>query len=583
MDAQEHKTERRLAAILAADVAGYSRLMGRDEAGTLRALTAHREILDRHIVRFGGRIANTAGDSVLAEFPSAVDAVQCAVEAQEVLVSMDRDIPAEARLLFRIGVHVGDVMVHGDDLLGDSVNIAARLEGVADPGGVCLSDAALGHVRKVLPLTYVNLGSQTFKNIEGPIHTYRVSIGSGSRHHAMAERLDPASAHRRPTVAVLPFANLGGTPDQQYFSEGITEDLITDLMHFRELAVRAISLPGKLREHDRDARPFEPDVQYLVQGSIRRLDDRVRITVQLIETATGDHVWSERYDREQASLFAVQDEIVRTIVATLVGRLQATGVRQARRKPPATLAAYECVLRGRSLPIGNTETEAEARRWYERALELDPDYAQASALLSYMLTLEWFRDTSGSDAMLDHALELAHKAVALDAEDPLCHDMLGWVHLQRKDFDLAEQHKLRALELNPADPEQVACMGILFLYLGRANEGIAWMERARQLDPYFDPSWRWRMTGVAHFVAGRYDEAIVAFGRSPSQPDWVQAYLAACYAHTGRMDTARDAAAGLQASHPGFSAARFIAKEPFRRTEDTERLADGMRLAVLPR
>jgi len=240
-------------------------------------------------------------------------------------------------------------------------------------------------------------------------------------------------------------------------------------------------------------------------------------------------------------------------------------------------------LRGRSLPIGDAGAEAEARRWYERALELDPDYAPACAHLSYMLTLEWFRDASGSDALLDRALELARTAVALDPDYPLCHDRLGWVHLHRKEFDLAERHKLRALELNPGDPEQIACTGILFLYLGRADEGIAWMERACRLDPYLDPPWRWRMVGVAHFVAGRHDEAIAAFGRSPSTPLWVQAYLAAYYAHAGRLDIARRIALELHASWPDLSSARFTAKEPFRRAEDAQRLIQGMIVAGLPR
>jgi TolB-like protein/class 3 adenylate cyclase/tetratricopeptide (TPR) repeat protein len=585
MDTQEHRIERRLVAIFAADVAGYSRLMEHDEVETLRALTAHREVLDRHIARYGGRIANTAGDSVLAEFPSAVNAVQCAVEAQEALASLDLDRPAERRLCFRIGVHVGDVMVHGRDLLGDSVNIAARLESLAEAGGVCLSGAALDHVRKALPLTYVDLGAQTVKNIEEPVRTYRVSGGALSAHQTGAEQPNPSSAYRRPTIAVLPFANPGGDPDQQYFSDGITEDLVTDLMHFRELAVRAVGPSDGLRERGRDIRLLgrELDVQYLVHGSVRRLGNRIRVTVQLIETATGEHVWSERYDREQADLFAVQDEVVSTIGATLVGRLQAAGARQARRKPPAILAAYECVLRGRSLPVGSAETEAEARRWYEWALSLDPDYAQAYAHLSYMLTLEWFRDTSGSDTLLDRALELARTAVALDGDDPLCHDRLGWVHLHRKEFDLAEQHKLRALELNPGDPEQIACTGILFMYLGKGDEGIAWMERAWRLDPYFNPPWRWRMAGVAHFVAARYDEAIAAFGRSSPNPLWVQAYLAACHAHAGRLDVARGIASELHASWPDLSSALFTAREPFKRVEDAERLVQGMQLAGLPR
>ena len=271
-------------------------------------------------------------------------------------------------------------------------------------------------------------------------------------------------------------------------------------------------------------------IHYIVEGSVRRLGNRVPDYCPTYRCSSGDHVWSERFDREQQEIFAVQDEIVRTIVATLVGRLQAAGAERAKRKPPASLAAYECVLRGRSLPVVEVAAEAEARSLYERAIDLDPNYAQAHALLAYVLTLEWFWNMSLEQTLLDRALELAKKAVALDQNDRLCHDILGWVYLHRKAFDLAEQHKLRALELDPSDPEQVACMGVIYTFLGRAEEGIAWLEQAKRLDPYFEPPWRWNTIGVAHFVAHRHEEALAAFNRSSSAPVWVQVYQAVCHA-----------------------------------------------------
>jgi adenylate cyclase len=575
---------RRLAAIFAADVAGYSRLMGQDEVGTLRALSAQREIMDHHIAEHGGRIANTAGDSVLAEFPSAVDAVQCAVRVQEALASVIQDRSEEDSLRFRIGVHVGDVMIRGGDLLGDGVNVAARLESLAAPGGVCLSGTAHAFVRKVLPLAYNDLGPHTFKNIEEPVQVYHVTNPTLAEPKQRSGSRATLNDNGRLTIAVMPFASLSDDPAQQYLSDGITEDIITDLSRYHELVVRASSSSFGWRDRNVDVRQLrrELGIHYIVEGSVRRVGDRIRITAQLVDATSGDHLWSERFDRTQQDIFAVQDEIVRIIVATLVGRLQAAEAERAKRKPPASLAAYECVLRGKSLPVVEPEAEAEARRLYERAIELDPNYAQAHALLAYLLTLEWWWDMSLSQSLLDRALELAKKAVALDQHDRLCHDILGYVYLHRKAFDLAEQHKLRALELNPSDPEQIACLGILYTFVGRAEEGIAWLKQAKRIDPYYDPAWWWNMVGVAHFVAYRYEEALAAFNCSASTPVWVQVYRAACHALLGQMDHAHEHAAEVLHRAPDFSLTCLAAKEFFKRTDDTERLIAGMRAAGLP-
>jgi TolB-like protein/tetratricopeptide (TPR) repeat protein len=463
------------------------------------------------------------------------------------------------------------------------VNVAARLESLAEPGGVCISGTAQAFVRKVLFLTYTDLGPYSVKNIEEPIQVYHVTASTSSEDKQRTGKGATSSGDRL-TIAVMPFVNLSDDPAQQYFSDGIAEDIITDLSHFHELVVRASSSSFGWRDRNVDGRQLRQElgVDYIVEGSVRRLGDRIRITAQLIDATSGDHLWSERFDRSQQDIFVVQDEIVRTIVATLVGRLQAAGVRRAKRKMPGNLAAYECVLRGRSLPVVEPETEAEARRLYERAIELDPDYAQAHALLAYMLTLEWWWDMSLSQSLLDEALELAKKAVALDQHDRLCHQILGYVYLHRKAFALAEQHKLRALELNPSDPEQIACMGILYAFLGRADEGVAWLEQAKRVDPYFDPAWWWNMVGVSHFVASRYEEALAAFSRSSTTPVWVNAYQAACCALLGQMDRARAYTAEVLHRRPDFSLTCLTAKEFFKRSDDTRRLTEGMRAAGLP-
>jgi adenylate cyclase len=324
----------------------------------------------------------------------------------------------------------------------------------------------------------------------------------------------------------------------------------------------------------------ELGVEHVVDGSIRRLGERVRVTARLVHAPSGDQLWAERFDRDQRELFEVQDELVRTIAATLVGRLQATDLERARRKPPASLAAYECVLRGTAL--GEVGAIAEGRRLFERAIELDPTYGRAHARLAHSLYLGWYRDPAGSDATLDRALALARKAVELDPNDNVCQDLLGWIYQQQGAFELAEHHKRRALELNPNSPEQVACTGVLCTFLGQAEEAVGWFERARRLDPFFEPTWYWPLLGVAHFVAGRYDQAVLALGRSPTMPVWVRVYLAACHALLGELDRARALGAEVLRLAPGFSSTGFVAKERFKRAVDRERLSEGLRVAGLP-
>ena len=326
----------------------------------------------------------------------------------------------------------------------------------------------------------------------------------------------------------------------------------------------------------------ELGVHYAVAGSVRRRGAGIRITVQLADAESGEQVWAEHFDRDQREIFAVQDEIVRTIVGTLVGRMQAAGAERARRKPPTSLAAYECVLRGKALPLGDRATEAEKRRLYEKAIELDPDYGTAYALLALVMFLDWFRDMSGSDTVLERAFELARKAVALDDNNGTCQFVLGWTHLFRKSFELAEEYYQRALDLNPNDPEQIARMGFLRASLGEPDEALDWLKQARTVDPYFNPVWYSHSMGYAHFIARRYESAIAALGRSSTMPFWVQAYLAASYALTDRIDHARGLAGEILRSAPDFSSGRLAAKEPFKRPQDREHLLDGLRKADLP-
>ncbi len=418
-------------------------------------------------------------------------------------------------------------------------------------------------------------------------------IGSDSMSSAIAvsdRKESPAGdrAHRaalaKPSIAVLPFANLSDDPKQQYFSDGITEDIITELSRFRQLSVLSRGAALQYRDRGIDAKRVgrELGVQYVVEGSVRRLGARMRISAQLVDTASGNHLWAEHFDRDQREIFAVQDQVIGTIAGTLAGRLEAAGAERTRPRPTASLEAYECMLRAKALPLGDPRAEAEARLLYERAIALDPSYARAYAALAYGAFLVWFRDMTGSDAALDHAFNLARKAVALDDNEPLCQSALGWIYLFRKSFDLAEQYYQRAFQLNPNNAELVAHMSFVSAYAGRPDEALDALAQARVIDPYLSHTWYWHHLGYANFIARRYDEAIAALDHSLTMPFWVQAYLAASHALGGSLDRARQFAVEVVRLVPDFSATRLSEKEPFKFPADMQHLLDGLRKAGLP-
>jgi TolB-like protein/Tfp pilus assembly protein PilF len=570
---------RRLAAILAADVVGFSRLMEADEAGTLAALKSRRkDVLEPLVAKHQGRVFKITGDGVLVEFASAVNAVQCAVELQQAFALANAELPDERRIVLRIGVNLGDVMVEGGDLYGDGINIAARLEALAEPGGILISGTAHDHVGTKVKVAFEDIGAQTLKNIAEPVRAYRVTDTPAV---AVAT---PKQISDKPSIAVLPFTNMSGDPEQEYFSDGITEDIITELSRFRSLFVIARNSSFQYRGKNVDVRRVarELGVQYVVEGSVRKAGGRLRITVQLIDAASGKHVWAERFDRAEQDIFAIQDEVIRTIVGTLVGRLHTAGAERARRKPPASLAAYECVLRGNALPFGDLEAEAEALQLFEQAIKLDPDYARAHALLALAEYHAWSSDTSGSDDALKRAVAAAKKAAALDENDSICQSVLGWIHLILRSFDLAELYYRKARELNPNSSTDVTAMGVLYNYLGRPDEAMSYLEEAKRLDRFFDPAWYWHTRGTTHFIARQYDEAMADFAHGPVVPLWVRAYVAACYAHMDRIDRAREVVAEILLANPGFSIAQHLRIEPYKRQADIDHLADGMRKAGLP-
>ena len=393
-----------------------------------------------------------------------------------------------------------------------------------------------------------------------------------------------AGAPGRTTICVLPFANLGGGDEQRYFSDGITEDLITELSRWRSLAVRSRAASFRYRGAAADLRQVarELDVQFVVEGSVRRMGERIRISAQVVDTGTGNHVWAEKFDRELAGIFDVQDQLVRTIVGTLVGRVQASDAERARRKPPANLAAYECVLEGNALAWSDPGGAAQATRLFEQAIALDPGYGFAHALLAAMRNHYWFDDPGDSRELLDEAYALATRAVALDANESTCFSILAMVCLLRRKFDLARQHILRAVALNPNNQWNAADMGLCLVHLGQPEEALAWFARAREIDPYFDAAWHWRERGLALLLLGREAEALGMLERASTRSYRIAAYEAACHARLGNQARARDCAAECLALNPDFSVARYMAKDPYEDPDHAARLADALRLAGLP-
>ena len=384
-------------------------------------------------------------------------------------------------------------------------------------------------------------------------------------------------------LVVLPFVALGPNSQDAHISDGITEDIATELSRFHQITVLSSGSSSCLRESASpvaEARLMGP--HYIVDGSIRWQGDSVRITARLIDATDGKQVWADRFDRAAEEMFAVQDEIVQRIVGTVAGRIEAAWAERSRRKPPSSLDAYECVLRGNALGVGDPAAEAEAGHLFRRAIEIDPGYGLAYSKLAHMLSLAWFREQSDSRATLEEAFHLAKHAVTLDPDEPNTHHVLGWIHLFRRSFDLAERYYRRALELNPNSAQHTSHMGDLNSFLGNADEALRWFEKARHLDPFFEPGHYWRLQGIAHFTANRLDDAIANFRHSPVIPFWTQVYLAACHALCGHGELAADCRNKILIAAPDFSLVRFSTKEPLRREEDTARLVDGMRKAGLP-
>jgi adenylate cyclase len=570
----EVRAQRRLAAILAADVVGYSRLMEVDEAGTLAALKLRRkDVLAPLVAKHQGRIFKTTGDGVLLEFSSAVNAVQCALDLQQGMAEANAGQPDDRHIVLRIGVNLGDVMVEGSDLYGDGVNIAARLESLAESGGILISGTAYDHIGTKIKVAFEDVGAQKLKNIAQPVRAYRVT---GT---PVITITPPKLTTDKPSIAVLPFDNMSGAPDQQYFSDGITEDIITELSRFRSLFVIARNSSLQYRDKAADVPRVarELGVQYVVEGSVRKAGDRLRITAQLIEAATGNHLWAEHFDRPLDDVFAVQDEVVQCIVARLEGRLAATGAEQARRRATPHLTAYDCVLQARAHL--NTHGVAAAEPLLLRAIELDPDYALAYVRLAHTCVIKFFFDSR--PAFLDQGVEYGRRAITLDENDAHCHNGLAVCLLFKRQFEQAAAHYERSLALNPSDVLIVASYCHWLSRIGRGDEALRRLDQVLLRDP-FPPGWFWEVRMCALMQAKRYDDLVDTIGRMPEWFPWHYAYLAGGYAQLGKSNEAAATTAEALWAMPGFSIKWLLLQEPYKHPADTEHLVKCLRKAGLP-
>jgi adenylate cyclase len=583
----ERTVQRRLAAILSADAQGYSRLMSEDDAATVRLLAACRETVTQLVQARHGRVVDMPGDNMLAEFGSAVDAVEAAVAIQQQLAVCNSELAEQRRMQFRIGVNLGDVIVEDGRIYGDGINVAARVEKLADPGGICISGKVHEEVRRKLDLKFDDLGEHELHNIAAKVRVYRVVLGEKSA----APRVEPpkggaAERQAKPSIIVLPFTNMSGSAEQEFFVDGLTEDILTDLSRFRDLFVISRNTSFKFKGQAVDVRKIARDlgVQYVIEGSVRRAGNRVRVTVQLIDGESDTHVWAERYDRDLEDIFAIQDEITSAIVATLPGRVAAAARDRAERRPPGNMAAYECVLEAKVLHHhSKREDNDKAQLLIGRAIELDPKYAHAHAWKACILGQAWTYGWSEDVEALEHTIEgELNVALELDENDSDVQRVLAAMHLLRNNHDKAVHHQSRALSLNPNDDLIVVQQGEILTWLGQPEEGVPWIQKAMRLNPYHPPRF-WSHLGRAYFVAHRYAEAVEAFKRITAPDQFHHAFLAACFAQIGDTAAADNHVKEILSRNPGFSwSTTLVPVLHYKRDSDLAHHRDSIQKAGLP-
>ena len=585
----EDQTNRRLAAILAADVVGYSRMMGADEGGTLTALKRHREtVFNPAVAEHRGRVVKLIGDGTLVEFGSVVDAVKCALAIQ-------RAVKAEALpagITLRIGVNLGDVIIDDDDIYGDGVNVAARLEPLAPPGGVCVASIVNESVGNRIDVRFTDGGEVTVKNIDRPIRVWKWHPDSDRSvpQPTPATPVSEKAQREPPSIAVLPFNNMSGDPEQEYFSDGITEDIITDLSNVGGLLIIARNSSFAYKGKSVDIRIVgrELGVKAVLEGSIRRSGSRVRITAQLISAETGGHVWAQRYDRDLTDIFAVQDEVTRHIVEAL--RVNLTPVEAARiaQSPTANVAAHDLFLRARELLLGqkkNREVFDQIVALLNRAIELDPGYAEPYAGLAMAHNLDFQNRWTGAPDALEVAARFAAQAIEKGPTVPYARFVGCVIAIWQRDLDRARKEAEAALALNPNLAIAIGTLGLVEIYSGNADAAIPLIEQAVRLDPAFAQQ-TMHFLGSAYLVAGKYETAAATLReriRLAPETDLSRAFLASALGHLGEVEEARRVWAELKATNPRYSFEAHLARLPFRNRADADRIREGVTMAGLDR
>ena len=626
--------ERRLAAILAADVAGYSHHTEVDEEACTATLRMYRVVVEESISAHRGHIFSSAGDGVVAEFPSIVEAIRCAVEIQNEIAERNASVPDKQQMQFRIGVNLGDVIAEDKNLYGTGVNVAARLEQLAEPGGICISQTVYDQVRKIVEIPFEDIGEHRLKNIAEPIRVYRIrpsplpwlkrlfsrrglvwgfsaaagvallllAMAGGAFYLRQPAALWDAligdgSLTEHPAIAVLPFADMSATHDQQYLADGITEELTTGLAKFPELIVMSRNATLTYKDKPTDSRQVGKDlnVRYVLEGSVQRSDQNVRVTAQLIDASTGRPLWADRYDREINSIFAIRDEITRSIVGTiggLAGKLAQAEVARLAGKDPNSFTAYDYLMRGwYEWHKFTREGNAAARDLFEKARKIDPDYARAYAGLAWAYADDYdYEWTDDYDKTLKLTLENASTAVRLDPNDYQAQWALGWAYLYNRKHEQAMAHYLRARELNPNDAELLAEMGNFLIWIGQPKQAIDQVKEAIRLNPFHE-NWYEQYLGWAYEEAGMPQKAIEIFEQAIDlqNPDddglWYFPFIAAAYADptVERMDDARKIVKTLLSRKPEYSISEALAHAyPYKTKELVDRFVNAARRAGVP-
>ena len=578
--------ERRLAAILAADVVGYTALMGADEAGTLRRLTdLRRAFIEPLIDQHHGRIVKLMGDGLLIEFASVVDAVACALAWQNGVAERETGTDDDRPIRFRIGINLGDVIVEDGDIHGDGVNIAARLEALAAPGRVCISEDAYRQAKGKVDADFEDLGKQQLKNVTDPIRIYQTAADLESQPSSTGFASGPSPTDK-PSIAVLPFTNMSADTQQDYFSDGVTDDIITALSRFEDFLVIARNSSfyyrGKTEKVQRIAQDL--GVRYVLEGGLRFAGKRIRINAQLIDANSGHHIWADRFDRESEDVFAVQDEISQKVASTVAGRLRVTAQERARHKPATNLQAYDYLLRARSIVGDTEENNARAKQAYQKAIELDPTCARAYMGLSQHYIIDEFSNWGQPpERSAELALECVEKAVALDKFDCEVQWRAGFVFTCRGDFEDARIYLDRALELNPNDADALTVMGVYLTAVGEPDKAVDYCERAIKLNPFGPGYYLWNLA-TAYYSARRYEDVLVPVKEYVSRfPKFIRPrrVLAAAYARLGRLEEARKETEVILAAEPSTSL-KTIRKDAtlvWKRPEDREHWIEGLELA----